>query len=228
MHNPFDLQEKRSTENSVKEQGDKKLVLKISINDLVLKACAETIKWHPSINTSWNDANILFHSEVNLAFGVAIDDGLLTPVINNADQLSLVDLSAEAKSLISKARSKRLMPDEMAGSTFTVTNLGMFGIDFFSGIINPPNAAILSIGTTRKKPTVGSCGNILVGETMVIGLSCDHRLVDGAIAAQFLQSFVGKSGEPLIHACLKSSLHISKILLLSSQRHPITKLLLLP
>ena len=161
---------------------------KISINDLVLKACAETIKWHPSINTSWNDANILFHSEVNLAFGVAIDDGLLTPVINNADQLSLVDLSAEAKSLISKARSKRLMPDEMAGSTFTVTNLGMFGIDFFSGIINPPNAAILSIGTTRKKPTVGSCGNILVGETMVIGLSCDHRLVDGAIAAQFLQS----------------------------------------
>ena len=134
----------------MKEQGDKKLCPKISINDLVLKACAETIKWHPSINTSWNDANILFHSEVNLAFGVAIDDGLLTPVINKADQLSLVDLSAEAKSLISKARSKRLMPDEMAGSTFTVTNLGMFGIDFFSGIINPPNAAILSIGTTRK------------------------------------------------------------------------------
>ena len=161
---------------------------KISINDLVLKACAETIKWHPSINTSWEGKNIQFHGSVNLAFGVAIDDGLLTPVVNHAEKLSLIELSAQAKTLINKARARKLLPDEMLGSTFTVTNLGMFGIDFFSGIINPPNAAILSIGASSQKPVAGSSNNIVMGETMMLGLSCDHRLVDGAIAAKFLQS----------------------------------------
>ena len=161
---------------------------KISINDLVLKACAETIKWHPSINTSWEDKNIQFHGSVNLAFGVAIDDGLLTPVVNHAEKLSLIELSAQAKTLINKARARKLLPDEMLGSTFTVTNLGMFGIDFFSGIINPPNAAILSVGASSQKPVAGTSNNIVMGETMMLGLSCDHRLVDGAIAAKFLQS----------------------------------------
>ena len=161
---------------------------KISLNDLVLKACAETIKWHPSINTSWEDKNIQFHGSVNLAFGVAIDDGLLTPVVNHAEKLSLIEISAQAKTLINKARARKLLPDEMLGSTFTVTNLGMFGIDFFSGIINPPNAAILSIGASSQKPVAGTSNNIVMGETMMLGLSCDHRLVDGAIAAKFLQS----------------------------------------
>ena len=161
---------------------------RISINDLVLKACAETIKWHPSINTSWEDKNIQFHGSVNLAFGVAIDDGLLTPVVNHAEKLSLIELSAQAKILIDKARARKLLPDEMLGSTFTVTNLGMFGIDFFSGIINPPNAAILSVGASSQKPVAGTSNNIVMGETMMLGLSCDHRLVDGAIAAKFLQS----------------------------------------
>ena len=161
---------------------------KISINDLVLKACAETIKWHPTINTSWEDKNIQFHESVNLAFGVAIDDGLLTPVVNHAEKLSLIELSTQAKSLINKARARKLLPDEMLGSTFTVTNLGMFGIDFFSGIINPPNAAILSVGASSQKPVAGTSNNIVMGETMMLGLSCDHRLVDGAIAAKFLQS----------------------------------------
>ena len=161
---------------------------KISINDLVLKACAETIKWHPSINTSWEDKSIHFHGSVNLAFGVAIDDGLLTPVVNHAEKLSLIELSVQAKTLINKARARKLLPDEMLGSTFTVTNLGMFGIDFFSGIINPPNAAILSVGASSQKPVAGTSNNIVMGETMMLGLSCDHRLVDGAIAAKFLQS----------------------------------------
>ncbi len=171
-----------------RSSGESQQAPKISINDLVLKACAETIKWHPSINTSWEDKSIQFHGSVNLAFGVAIDDGLLTPVVNHAEKLSLIELSAQAKTLINKARTRKLLPDEMLGSTFTVTNLGMFGIDFFSGIINPPNAAILSVGASSQKPVAGTSNNIVMGETMMLGLSCDHRLVDGAIAAKFLQS----------------------------------------
>ena len=160
---------------------------KLTLNDIILKACAETIPLVPEINSSWEDKGIKFHSGVHLAFGVAVEDGLLTPVLRNANQLGLETLSIEAKSLISKARSKKLNPDEMTGSTFTVTNLGMFGIDFFSGIINPPNAAILSVGGIVKKPIVDSMGNIQSGETMMLGLSCDHRLVDGAVGASFLQ-----------------------------------------
>ncbi len=160
---------------------------KLSINDIVLKACAETIKWHSEINTSWANTEIIYHPEVHLAFGVAVEGGLLTPVIRNADSLSLEQISLEAKALIKKARSKKLKPDEMAGSTFTITNLGMYGIDTFSGIINPPNAAILSVGSSRQKPVVDDSGNIVAGETLILGLSCDHRLVDGAIAADFLK-----------------------------------------
>ena len=170
--------------------------LKISVNDLILKACAETIKWHPEINTSWDTDKIKFHKDVNLAFGVAIEDGLLTPVIRKANTLSLSSISTAAKELISKARNKKLMPDEMAGSTFTVTNLGMYGVDFFSGIINPPNAAILSVGASRKKAVVGPNGEVTAGETMMLGLSCDHRLVDGAIAANFLQSLAENLENP--------------------------------
>ena len=170
--------------------------LKVSVNDLILKACAETIKWHPEINTSWEIDKIKFHKDVNLAFGVAIEDGLLTPVIRKANTLSLSSLSAEAKELISKARNKKLMPDEMTGSTFTVTNLGMYGVDFFSGIINPPNAAILSVGASRKKAVIGPNGEVTAGETMMLGLSCDHRLVDGAIAANFLQSLADNLENP--------------------------------
>ena len=161
--------------------------LKLTLNDIILKACAETIKWIPEINTSWEEKEIRFHGNVHLSFGVAVDDGLVTPVIRNAESLDLTALSLEAKSLIEKARGKKLTPDEMSGSTFTVTNLGMFGIDFFSGIINPPNAAILSIGASVKKPVLDSSGNLRAGETMTLGLSCDHRLVDGAVGARFLK-----------------------------------------
>ncbi len=161
--------------------------LKLTLNDLILKACAETIKWVPEINTSWENDRIRYHGNVHLAFGVAVDDGLVTPVVRNAESLDLTSLSLEAKSLIGKARSKKLTPDEMTGSTFTVTNLGMFGIDFFSGIINPPNAAILSVGACLNKPVLDSNGNLQAGERMTLGLSCDHRLVDGAAGAVFLK-----------------------------------------
>ena len=161
---------------------------KVSVNDLILKASAEAIKWHPEINTSWGEEKITHHGVVNLAFGVAIEGGLLTPVINHAEQLSLLEISLEAKSLIQKARDKKLLPEAMSGSTFTVTNLGMFGIDFFSGIINPPNAAILSVGSSINKPVVDKNGDIVSGKTITLGLSCDHRLVDGAIGASFLKT----------------------------------------
>ena len=159
--------------------------LKLTLNDIILKACAETIKWVPEINTSWENDSIRYHGSVHLAFGVAVEDGLVTPVVRNAESLDLKSLSLEAKSLIGKARSKKLTPDEMTGSTFTVTNLGMFGIDFFSGIINPPNAAILSVGASQNKPVLDSNGNLQAGERMTLGLSCDHRLVDGAAGALF-------------------------------------------
>jgi pyruvate dehydrogenase E2 component (dihydrolipoamide acetyltransferase) len=160
--------------------------LKISVNDLILKACAESLKWHPEINSSWGQDEIIFHEKVELAFGVAVDGGLLTPIIREADSLSLSEISREAKSLIDLARSKKLSPDAMSGSTFTVTNLGMYGVDFFSGIINPPNAAILSVGSSIQKPIVDKHGKIVVGRTLTLGLSCDHRLVDGAMGASFL------------------------------------------
>ncbi len=160
---------------------------KLTINDIILKACAETVPLVPEINSSWEENGIKFHSGIHIAFGVAVEDGLLTPIVRNANQLGLESLSIEAKSLIAKARSKKLHPDEMTGSTFTVTNLGMFGIDFFNGIINPPNAAILSVGGIVKKPIIACMGNIQSGETMMLGLSCDHRLVDGAVGASFLQ-----------------------------------------
>ena len=170
---------------------------KISINDLILKACSETIKWHPEINTSWTEDEILFHPNVNLSFGVAVEGGLLTPVIRHSELLSLEEISLQAKSLIAKARNKKLLPEAMSDSTFTVTNLGMYGIDFFSGIINPPNAAILSVGSSSPKAVIGKNGDIIQGETMILGLSCDHRLVDGAIAASFLQSLAKNLEEPI-------------------------------
>jgi pyruvate dehydrogenase E2 component (dihydrolipoamide acetyltransferase) len=160
--------------------------IKFSVNDLTLKASAEAIKRVPAINRSWEGSSIKQHPNVDLAFGVAIDDGLVTPVIRSAENKSLRQVSNEAKSLIKKARDKKLAPNEVSGSTFTVTNLGMFGISDFYGIINPGNAAILSIGATIKRPIVNDKDEIVIGQTMKIGLSGDHRVIDGAVGAQYL------------------------------------------
>ena len=162
--------------------------VKFSVNDLTLKAAAEAVRRVPSINRSWEGETIQQHPNVHLAFGVAIDDGLVTPVIRAAENKGLREISSEAKLLIKKARSKKLTPDEMTGSTLTVTNLGMFGISDFYGIINPNNAAILSIGSTIKKPVVNEKNEIVVGQIMKIGLSGDHRTIDGAVGAQYLQA----------------------------------------
>lgn len=162
--------------------------MKFSVNDLTLKAAAEAIRQVPAMNRSWEGETITQHGNVHLAFGVAIDDGLLTPVIREAENKSLHQISGEAKSLIRKARDKKLTPEEMSGSTLTVTNLGMFGISDFYGIINPNNAAILSIGATLKKPVVNEHDQIVIGQTMKVGLSGDHRTIDGAVGAQYLQA----------------------------------------
>ena len=161
---------------------------KFTVNDLTLKAAAEAVRRVPAINRSWEGDTIKQHANVHLAFGVAIDDGLVTPVIRAAETKGLREIGAEAKVLIKKARDKKLAPDEMSGSTLTVTNLGMFGISDFYGIINPNNAAILSIGATIKKPIVNDKDEIVIGQTMKIGLSGDHRTIDGAVGAQYLQA----------------------------------------
>jgi pyruvate dehydrogenase E2 component (dihydrolipoamide acetyltransferase) len=162
--------------------------VKFSVNDLTLKAAAEAVRRVPAINRSWEGDTIKQHANVHLAFGVAIDDGLVTPVIRAAETKGLREIGAEAKVLIKKARGKKLTPNEMSGSTLTVTNLGMFGISDFYGIINPNNAAILSIGATIKKPVVNEHDEIVVGQVMKIGLSGDHRTIDGAVGAQYLQA----------------------------------------
>lgn len=159
---------------------------KLTVNDIILRATALALAQVPGVNASWQDTTIAQHGHVHLSFGVAIEDGLLTPVIREAETKSLRQISAEAKALIAKARAKKLKPDEMSGSTFTVTNLGMFGITSFHGIINPPNAGILSVGGTFKKPVVNERDEIVIGHRMIVGFSGDHRVVDGALGAQFL------------------------------------------
>ena len=162
--------------------------IKFTVNDFILKATTEALRRVPAVNASWNLDSITQYGSVQMAFGVAIPDGLVTPVIRHAETKSLRVISAEAKALISKARDKKLTPDEMSGSTFTVTNLGMYGITGFSGIINPPNAAILAVGSTLKKPIVDAEGVVVPGQIMSLGLSCDHRVIDGATGAEFLST----------------------------------------
>lgn len=160
---------------------------KVSFNDLVIKACAMALKKHPRVNSTWKDDVTLINHHVNIGVAVAVEDGLLVPVVTFADQRSLTQIGAEVKELASKAKSKKLQPSEMEGSTFTVSNLGMFGISEFTSIINQPNSAILSVGAIEEKPVVKD-GQIVVGNTMKLTLACDHRTVDGATGAEFLQT----------------------------------------
>ena len=162
--------------------------IKFTVNDFILKATAEALRRVPAVNASWAGTSVKKYASANIAFGVAIEDGLVTPVVRDAHAKSLRQVALEAKELIGKARKKKLTPAEMSGSTFTVTNLGMFGINGFFGIINTPNAAILSVGATITKPVVNAKGEIVVGHRMNLGLSVDHRVVDGADGAKFLQA----------------------------------------
>jgi len=162
--------------------------LKISYNDIVLKACAVALRQNPEVNASFQGDSIRYHHRIHLGMAVATDGGgLITPVLRNADTKSLAEISAESKDLIARARTRKLLPEEYAGSTFSVSNLGMMGIDEFSAVINPPEGAILAVGAVAEKPVVVD-GRVEVGLRCRLTLSCDHRVVDGAIGAKFLQS----------------------------------------
>jgi len=160
---------------------------KVSFNDMVIKACAMALKKHPKVNSQWHEDAITINHHVNVGVAVAVEDGLVVPVLRFTDQMSLTQIGGNVKDLAGKAKSKKLQPAEMEGSTFTVSNLGMFGIQSFTSIINQPNSAILSVGAIEEKPVVRN-GQIVVGNTMTLTLACDHRTVDGATGAQFLQT----------------------------------------
>ena len=159
--------------------------VKLSVNDFILKACADALRRVPAVNASWEATHLRHHSAAHVAFAVAMEDGLITPVIRDAHLKSIFQISTEAKSLGKKAKEKKLVPAEFTGGTFCVSNLGMMGIPKFTAIINPPNAAILAVGTTVTKPVVKN-GQIVIGQTLTVTLSCDHRVFDGAVGARFL------------------------------------------
>jgi len=161
--------------------------VKLSVNDFVLKAAAASLRAIPGVNTSWTGTGIQSHGAIHVSFAVAIEDGLITPVIRDTDGKTLFQISAEAKSLGGRAKDKKLQPAEFTGGTFCVSNLGMAGVDRFCAIINPPNAAILAVGATVKKPVVKD-DEIVIGQRMTLTLSCDHRVVDGLLGAKFLNA----------------------------------------
>lgn len=169
---------------------------KISFNDMVLKACAIALKKHPKVNSSWLGDKIRINHHVNIGVAVAVEEGLLVPVVRFADTKSLSQIAAEVKVAAQKAKDKKLQPSDWEGNTFTISNLGMFGVDEFTAIINPPDACILAIGAINQTPIVKN-GQIVVGNIMKVTLSCDHRVVDGASGAAFLQTLQGLLEEPL-------------------------------
>ena len=169
---------------------------KLSVNDLVLKACALALRRVPEANASFSEEAIIQHARVDIGMAVAIDDGLITPVIRDADRKTIGQIGAEAREMAGRARDRKLKPEEYTGATFSVSNLGMMGIRDFAAIINPPEGAILAVGTVRKEPVVKD-GKIVVGQRMSVTLSCDHRVIDGALGAKLLQAIVAILERPI-------------------------------
>lgn len=169
---------------------------KISFNDIIIKAVALSLKKHKQINSSWAEDKIIHHGNINIGVAVAIEDGLVVPVLKNADFMSFSQISTSVKDLASRAKNKGLKANEMEGSTFSISNLGMFGIESFTSIINQPNSCILSVGAILEKP-IAKNGEIKVGHIMKLSLACDHRVVDGATGAQFLQTLKGYLEQPI-------------------------------
>ncbi|BET33065.1 pyruvate dehydrogenase complex dihydrolipoamide acetyltransferase [Wolbachia pipientis] len=161
---------------------------KVTINDLIIKAVAFSMKKFPDINSSWIDTKIVKYSNIDISIAVALEDGLITPIVKNADEKSVLSISKEVKDLVNRARSGKLRPEEFQGGGFTISNLGMFGIKTFSAIINPPQSCIMAVGASKKQPVVIS-EKIEIAEVMTVTLSFDHRAVDGALGAKFLNAF---------------------------------------
>ena len=172
----------RKQANSAAEEGDNKF----TVNDFILKAVANAAFSVPEVNSSFDGEAIIQYGSVNLSVAIAVEDGLVTPVIHDAQQKSLLEISLAVKDLAQRARAKKLSPDEFAGGTITVSTLGAYGIESFDAIINPPQAAILSIGSIKSTPVVDEEGNLVAGLRMKVGMSCDHRVVDGALGAKYL------------------------------------------
>ena len=170
--------------------------VKISFNDLVVKAAAAALKQHPAVNSSWLGDKIRYNNVINIGIAVAVEEGLLVPVVRNADLKSLSQIAGEVKELGGKAKTKKLQPSDWEGNTFTISNLGMFGIDEFTAIINPPDACIMAVGGIKQTPVVKN-GQIQIGNLMKVTLSCDHRVVDGAVGSAFLQTFKKLLEDPI-------------------------------
>jgi len=181
------LLELRQSINNAAPHINEKPAYKISVNDLIIKATAMALKAVPAANSSWTDEAIIIYNNIDISVAVAIDDGLITPIIRNAEQKSIIDISNEMKNLIQKAKNGKLQPEEFQGGGFSISNLGMYGITSFNAIVNPPQSCILSVGAGVKKPIVQN-DKIEIGHIMTVNLSCDHRSVDGAVGAEFLQA----------------------------------------
>ena len=180
----FDATRAAEMRTQLAEMGDQ---YKVSFNDIVIKAVALALAEHPEVNAHWLNDKIRQFNRIHVAMAVAVEDGLITPVLFDADRLSLWEISGKARDLAKRARERKLMPEEYTGSTFSVSNLGMFGIDQFTAIINPPEAGILAIGSVEEKPVVVD-GALEVRQRMRVTMSCDHRVIDGATGAKFLQT----------------------------------------
>ncbi|MCB9196010.1 MAG: pyruvate dehydrogenase complex dihydrolipoamide acetyltransferase [Flavobacteriales bacterium] len=190
----IDMDNAMSARNSINQQIAPE---KISFNDLVIKACAEALKEHPQVNSSWYGDFIRYNDHVHIGVAVAVPDGLLVPVIRFADGKSLTQIGAEVKDLAGKAKNKKLQPEDWAGNTFTISNLGMFGIDEFTAIINPPDSCILAVGGIQSLPVVKN-GQVVPGNVMKVTLSCDHRVVDGAVGSAFLNTVKNYLENPIV------------------------------
>jgi pyruvate dehydrogenase E2 component (dihydrolipoamide acetyltransferase) len=162
--------------------------LKISINDIIIKVAAAALMQHPQVNASFQDKVVRFYEHADIGVAVAIEEGLITPIVRAADQKSLSEIAVEVRDLAERARHRKLRPEEYLGASFSVSNLGMFGIDEFTAIINPPEAAILAVGAMSQKPVVRN-NELVIRQMMRVTMSCDHRVVDGATGAKFLQTF---------------------------------------
>ena len=162
--------------------------LKISVNDIIIKVAASALRQHPQVNASFQDKVVRYYEHADIGVAVAIEDGLITPIVRSADQKSLGQIASEVRDLAGRARNRKLRPEEFLGATFSISNLGMFGIDEFTAVINPPEGAILAIGTMAPKPVVRE-NEIVIRQMMRVTMSCDHRVIDGATGAKFLQTF---------------------------------------
>ncbi|HEX8774960.1 MAG TPA: pyruvate dehydrogenase complex dihydrolipoamide acetyltransferase [Pyrinomonadaceae bacterium] len=171
--------------------------LKVSINDLIIKVAAVSLMQHPQVNASFQDKAVRYYERADIGVAVAIEDGLITPVVRGAERKSIGEIASEVRQLAERARSRKLMPDEYTGATFSISNLGMMGIDEFTAVINPPEAAILAVGAMTPKPVVRD-GEIVIRQIMRVTMSCDHRVIDGATGARFLQTFKKILENPLL------------------------------